>query len=105
MVGAPVSTTRAPGAGVCETTRFVAYPLTDPTTRQAKLLSSRMPFANTNACERTSGTTRMGLGVATGGFAAGCDAVSVLSAAKVSVPDAVIQTTLITRMRGKSARA
>jgi hypothetical protein len=47
ITGAPVSTSRVPGAGNCVATRLAANPLTPPRTRQANPESSRIPFANT----------------------------------------------------------
>src|SRR5215213_11994234 len=86
MVGAPVSTTFVPGAGACEETEFAAYPRTEPSTRQAKPLSSSMPFANTYALARTSGTSR--ISGAGGAAAFRCGVVGVRSAPKASVPEA-----------------
>jgi hypothetical protein len=46
-VGAPLSTTRVPGAGFWTATVFAAYPFTDPSIRQAKPASCRIPLAKT----------------------------------------------------------
>src|SRR6185437_3972185 len=54
-VGAPVSTTRVPAAGLWVTTRLDEKPCTDPATCHAKPESSRMPFAKTYACPETDG--------------------------------------------------
>ena len=47
IIGAPVSTTWVPAAGVWAMTRFEAYPYTGPVRCQAKPASSRIPLAKT----------------------------------------------------------
>src|SRR5438309_5296006 len=66
IVGAPVSFSVVPAAGVCFATLSTAYPCTLPTTFQARPLSSSVPFANTNAWPLTSGTTTVATGTGAG---------------------------------------
>src|SRR6266540_3448518 len=99
IVGAPVSLSFVPAAGICFRTLLAAYPCTLPTTFQAKPVSSSVPFAKTNACPVTSGTTTVA--TATGAGAPWGTAAIRLAAPTASVALARRSTAPTTARRGK----